>query len=583
MTLKTERRTRLRKRPLSLVYVELPPSNGGMMRDLSEHGFSLRAMMPLQPSEKIPFSFALDTSARIDGEAIVLRVGDGGRVAALEFAGLPPHARDQIRRWLDKFDEPISPETAPAQPISSKHSSLTELRSQIRAPKPLPPASPSAKRAPSPPLPQNVIEPPKLEPAPAPPPPVEEFTPPPPQKATTQPDPEPPPLLVSVTVETTPTPPMVIAPPKPEPPPPVAEMPQPPVQLVMTLPKSAPPSPQEAPPPLPAFSYSMFEQPETPPLPPLLKLSSVRPGPQPTEVLREPVVPVAIPRPVVEQPPKIQVSPPKQEPPPATETRIPEPRPAPPVAPRRVPPPALEPLSFFEGETDSDAPGWMDRFTLGRAIRIMLFLTLLAASYVYHRELGQTLIWLGHEIAGDDSPESSKAALPQIPSASHVPPEPAPSARSVPPPPLTVQQPAVTAEPKSANLPAASDKTPSPQLKGETPGSLVPLTQVTRPPAPAAPADSSLEPGQQEYLHALQILRAPNRAAEQPEAMRLLWVAVEKGNIDAEIDLAELFRTGKGVAKNCAQTRILLSAAARKGSAEARKRLDAFRREGCSN
>ena len=227
----------------------------------------------------------------------------------------------------------------------------------------------------------------------------------------------------------------------------------------------------------------------------------------------------------------------------------------------------------------------MDRFTLGRAIGIMLSLTLLAASYVYHRELGQTLIWLGHEIAGDESPESSKGALPQIPSVSHAVSEPTPSARSVPPPPLTIPQPAVTAEPKSANLPAASDKTPSPQLKGETPGSLVPLTQVTRPPAPApaAPADASVVPGQQEYLHALQILRAPNRAAEQPEAVRLLWVAVEKGNIDAEIDLAELFRQGWGVAKNCAQTRILLSAAARKGSAEARKRLDTFRREGCSN
>jgi len=81
----------------------------------------------------------------------------------------------------------------------------------------------------------------------------------------------------------------------------------------------------------------------------------------------------------------------------------------------------------------------------------------------------------------------------------------------------------------------------------------------------------------------LQILRAPSRAAELPEAIRLLWVAVEKGNTSAEIDLAELFRQGSGVAKNCDQTRILLSAAARKGSAEARKRLEAFLREGCTN
>src|SRR5260370_14668210 len=117
MTLKTDRRTQNRKRPLSLVYVELPPSNGGMMRDLSEHGLSLRAMMPLQQSEKVAFSFALETSARIDGEAIVVRVDEGGRVAALEFAGLPSHARDQIRRCLDRLDESLTQE--PAQPIFS--------------------------------------------------------------------------------------------------------------------------------------------------------------------------------------------------------------------------------------------------------------------------------------------------------------------------------------------------------------------------------------------------------------------------------------------------------------------------------
>jgi len=56
----------------------------------------------------------------------------------------------------------------------------------------------------------------------------------------------------------------------------------------------------------------------------------------------------------------------------------------------------------------------------------------------------------------------------------------------------------------------------------------------------------------------------------------------EKGNTNAELDLAEL-SARRGVVKNCDQTRILLSAAARKGSAEARKRLEAFLREGCSN
>jgi hypothetical protein len=348
----------------------------------------------------------------------------------------------------------------------------------------------------------------------------------------------------------------------------------------MALPKAEPLPPQEAPAPP---SRPMRRQVETLPLSTALKLSSVRPGPLPAEIPAEPVTPVAIPKPVEEPPARIRASLPKPEPPAAVDTRISEPVPAPPVAPRRVLSPALEPCSAFEGETDSDAPGWMDRFTITRAIGIMLFLTLLAGSYVYHRELGQALIWLGHEIAGDDSPESSKVARPEIPSASHAALESTPSAHPVEQPPPNIQRPTESSEPKSENLPSASDKTPSAQVKDATPGSLVPLTQVTRPAAPASPRDNSVEDGQKEYLEALQILRSPNRAAEVPAAIQLLWVAMEKGNSSAEIDRAELFRTGRGVAKNCDQARILLSTAARKGSAEARKRLEALRREGCSN
>jgi len=503
------------------------------MRDLSEHGFSLRAMIPLRQSEKVPFSFALDAAARIDGEAIVVRLEDGGHVAALEFAGLPSHSRDQIRRWLDKFDEPLSPDTSPAQSKPSTHSSLAELRTQIRAPNP-PPSAPPAEQS--------------VQPLPS-------------QTATAPPTPEPPPpqassptLSVGPAVEGEPSPPPPKATASPEPEPPPAHEPPPP-----------PPSTRQAG--------------EPPSLPPLLKLSSVRPGPPPAEASAEPIVPVVIPKPVTEPPAQIQVLLPKKETPAASVEQVPRSVPTPPAAPRRVPPPVLEPLSSLEGETDSASPGWMDRFTLGRAISIMLFLTLMAASYVYHRELGQALIWLGQRIAGEDSPEISKIMQPDVPSVAHPIPEPSPSAPAVQPPPASTPPSPSSTETRGANLPPASEKTPSPQLKGAAPGSLVPLTQVTRPP----PADNSAETGQQEYLRALQILRAPNRAAELPEAIRLLWAAVEKGNTGAEIDLAELFRQGRGVARNCDQTRILLSAAARKGSAEARKRLEAFEREGCTN
>ncbi|HEV2103718.1 MAG TPA: PilZ domain-containing protein [Candidatus Acidoferrum sp.] len=553
MTLKTDRRTQHRKRPLSLVYVELPPSNGGMMRDVSEHGFSLRAMMPLQQSEKIPFSFVLDSSARIDGEAIVVRLDDGGHMAALEFAGLSAHFRDQIRRWLDKFDETISPEPAPVQSNASKHVSLTELRAQIRplksAPKPArPEGTTPTDREPSPPPPlqaaevasqPHVVGPPAPEPPSAPP--------------------------IAATAESAPPPlPVAAAPP-------VTETPQLPI-----------PPPHELPTPVSPPSPATVEQKESPPLPPLLKLSSVRPGPLPTEISEESAAVVEPSIPATEPPARYPLSLPKAEPRVGTQPPVADPPPVPRLIPRRAPP-ALEPLSSFEAETDSETPGWMDRFTLGRAIGIMLFLTLFAGSYVYHRELGQALIWLGHQIAGDESPENSKIIQPRVPSTVQPAPEPTSASRTIEPPSAVIQHSTDTTETSSTNLPAASDKTPSPQLKSPSPGSLVPLTQVTRPPAPTPSAGNSAEPGQPEYLQALQILRSPSRSSEVPAAVQLLWAAVEKGNTGAEIDLAELFRTGRGVTKNCDQTRVLLSAAARKGSPEARKRLEAFQRQGCDN
>jgi hypothetical protein len=601
MTLKTDRRTQLRKRPLSLVYIELPPSNGGMMRDLSEHGFSLRAMIPLRQSEKVPFSFALDAGARIDGEAIVVRVDDGGHVAAMEFAGLPPHCRDQIRGWLERFDEPISPEPAPSREEGSKHASLTELRTKMRVRKP-PSSAPPAGETATPPQPQNIpvtlpsesspgLPSPREESAPQPEselpaamdPLKEEDTAPPPISAP-RPASEPPPVSVSPIVEkASPTPANAAEPPIPDDvPPPAAENPhsEPPPALTV-LPKPIPASVQEAQPP-PTIRRK-FEEMETPTLPPLLKLSSVRPGPPPAEITDAPSVPVEMPKSAVEPPAKIFEVPPKMETPAAQREPPPGPASAPAILPRHAPPPALEPLSSLEGETDSDNPGWMDRFTLGRAIGIMLLLALAAGSYVYHREVGQAIIWLGHQIEGDDSPQSSKIPRPQSPAAPHVNPEPAPAASVVVPPSPEVQTSTASIEPRSANLPSPSDKLPTPQTKGAAPGSLVPLTQTSRPLATPPSADSSGESGQAEYLRAMQILRSPGRASEVPAAIQLLWAAVEKGNANAEIDLAELFRTGRGVAKNCDQTRILLSAAARKGSAEARKRLEALGREGCGN
>jgi PilZ domain len=504
MTTRTERRTQSRKRPFGLVYVEIPPANGGMMRDLSEQGFALRAMLPLRQAEKVPFSFILDSSARIDGDAIVVRVDDEGHVAALEYAGLPVHSRDMIRHWLEKFDEPAPKAEAPATTDVATNSTFEELRTEIR---------------------------------------------------TTEPRPAVPPVQ----------------------------------QLEFSEPAAAPEAS-----PIPALIQPPPEPSQTAPT---LNLSSVRPEPAKRYW---PTRPPALEN---EEPEKLEVASEISPPLPHTLPVLAPPRPTAPLVsevaaqmdttgpgPSRVAQPVLEPLSSLEGETDAPSPGWMDRFTLSRAIGIMLTLTLVAGSFVYHRELGHALVWLGQIIAGEGTTESlqpvvvpqpvpaAAASNPEIPPATN----PSASAQST-----DTSQPAEStadsSAPASTQIPSASEVTPSPRLKDSTSPSLVPLTQQNHQPATPAPTEAPVDPGQQEYQQALAILRAPNREADVPNAVQLLWTSVEKGNKAAEIALAELYRTGRGVSRNCAQAKILLSTAARKGSAEAQKRLEELQTQGCGD
>jgi TPR repeat protein len=62
---------------------------------------------------------------------------------------------------------------------------------------------------------------------------------------------------------------------------------------------------------------------------------------------------------------------------------------------------------------------------------------------------------------------------------------------------------------------------------------------------------------------------------------RTLWGGVAKGDTSAEIALAQLYLTGKGVKESCVQAQLLLRAAADNGSGEARQKLAELDREGC--
>jgi hypothetical protein len=261
--------------------------------------------------------------------------------------------------------------------------------------------------------------------------------------------------------------------------------------------------------------------------------------------------------------------------------------------------PSLEPLSILEKRNIRGAgSSWLDNFTLSSAIGIMLCIALLIGGFVFHDELGQLLIWVGQKMSGTESVQPSPPAegqnsppaapaQPQENSSSRTPRSDSPAANSTP---------AKGADntPLAENLPnrqnSATQTLATPQKQSQIPPALTPLAQSNKPgPAPAnsPPAvsstapDGAAEPGGQEFQAARSILRSQNREAEIPGAVRLLWAAVEKGSTSAEVTLAELYRTGRGVRKNCEQTRILLTAAANRGNPEAKRQLANFMAEGC--
>ncbi len=94
-------------------------------------------------------------------------------------------------------------------------------------------------------------------------------------------------------------------------------------------------------------------------------------------------------------------------------------------------------------------------------------------------------------------------------------------------------------------------------------------------PAPKTNAETELELAQT-------YLAKGSSPDQQAKAVELLWLATEKGNVDAEIQLADLYATGEAVQKSCVQARILLKAAAASNPGVAKPKLDALDQSGCS-
>ncbi|GAC1617268.1 MAG: hypothetical protein PVS2B2_06110 [Candidatus Acidiferrum sp.] len=202
---------------------------------------------------------------------------------------------------------------------------------------------------------------------------------------------------------------------------------------------------------------------------------------------------------------------------------------------------------------ESQETKWMENVTLGWVFVSMLILTTLTASFVYHYEVGKSLIWLGEKIGGDEI--------------------------KIPAPIVPPKEPRVPLE--AAHSPATNADTDAAPPVKTIPENRQPPRQAASPVKIADDQVSTDDSGQREFQQAAQILRDGDHLNRLPEAVRLLWAAVGKGNSAAELALAGLYRRGEGVSQSCNQARVLLTAAAKKGNILAQDQLDDLDRTGC--
>ncbi len=515
-TANSERRNSTRKRPPSLIYVELSAANGGMMRDLSEEGFALRAMMPLRVGDEIFFSFLLDPITRVEGQGEILWIEENGRVAGARFTEINSEARRQIRSWLN--DELESQEAEKHAPPEADAQSFEMLREELRSAPPRPdPTKPKANKSKWPVArPGNVpSEGPSVT-----------------SRGVSEENPD-----------------------------------DVPAATLAGAGKAEPagnPADSYAFPGLPDFSVTQdgsdiaFEPLSTPePVRDTLPLEQSARRSEVTAFPKRPDV----------QPPKGPMLPDISE-------ILMQP-------PRRQggytsSPPMLEPLV-----PPYPRAAGRKGFSLSNALMIMVALAFIVGGFVYRDMVGQGLVWLGQQIGGSQgstvpapAPKDEAPVVEGNPPSSNT----TPAASSSAPAPSSVAPESSQKETKAAE--AAPDSTkpqpalPSLEKKPQPP--VTPLSGISS----SQGSDVGQEAGSAEYHQAMQLLH-DGIATDSSEAVRLLWISVEKGNPSAELTLAELYWRGQGVARNCDQTGILLGAAARKGNVDAQKRLKQFRQEGC--
>jgi len=135
-----ERRSQPRRRVLSLEYLDLGDSNGGIILNLGEDGMYIQAVAGLSPDPVSKLSFKIpDSGYLVETSGNIAWVGESRKDAGIQFDNLPEEARLKIREWVaEEFpvrqnsgqpQQPSDPAPFAAKPVpdARKHDRLVEM------------------------------------------------------------------------------------------------------------------------------------------------------------------------------------------------------------------------------------------------------------------------------------------------------------------------------------------------------------------------------------------------------------------------------------------------------------------------
>jgi hypothetical protein len=529
-----------RKKPDQLVYLELGAGNGGMLLSISEEGFRFRAVSPVRSAGTMPFAFSLDGRHRLEGNGTVEWLEEDGKSGGMRFTEVSEEFQATLKGWLasDSSYPSGGREVTPAAPAPLD--TMEKIRQELRSGYPARPRP--AEQVSRPAFSEPPVADPKIEPK---------------------------------------TPDLKLKP-----------------AFSERKTEKQESSAASRPFPLPTRNAPEKEKPET--------ASSAFLKSLQRETKPRPVAPVASAVPA------------------APVTSVPRGDPAgwtAPAIPFATAKPAETYISsparpFVPLPEDSFEQAWeraklsappdsphLSRSAAGGIIAIALAVIVGALAYNFREGIGAAFIQLGQSISGDrrapapagetgrENPPSGQPDGVQKPEPAGSRPQSASSEKE------NAAQPNATA-PNPDSAVGTKNSGPANAKNGTTSTANPNGPGFTAVPLPAKPHENStsqiladagakevtpadLETGQEEFNSAREILRGNSRQRDLPRAVDLLWAGVRKGYVPAEVTLADLFRRGDGVEKNCDQARVLLVAASKKGSLDARQMLEHMAEQGC--